>query len=221
MALRAIVVGSTGLVGKELVGLLLEDPRFDRIVSLVRRASGRAHDELEEHVVDFHDAESWAPLVEGDVLFSTLGTTLKAAGSKDAQYEIDYTLQYRVAEAAAKARVATYVLVSSIGASPGAWMFYSRMKGELERDVQKLGFERLRILRPGLLTGRREVPRAGERIGEALLSALGWMPGVGGLRPISARVVASAMGALALDPAPGTRIAEGRELFELRAPAAS
>jgi uncharacterized protein YbjT (DUF2867 family) len=120
MSTRAIVIGSTGLVGKQLVGQLLADARFERVVSFVRRPSGRTHARLEEHVIDFRAPDAWADRVEGDVLFSTLGTTLKQAGSKEAQYEVDYTFQFNTAQAAAKNGVKEYVLVSADRASPSS-----------------------------------------------------------------------------------------------------
>lgn len=142
MGARAIVIGSTGLVGKQLIEQLLEDARFDRVGSFVRRPSGRTHPKLDEHVVDFRAPDAWASQVTGDVLFSALGTTLKQAGSKEAQYEVDYTFQFRTAQAAAKNGVKEYVLVSSASASASSMVFYSRIKGELERDTQKLGSPR-------------------------------------------------------------------------------
>src|SRR5512138_1990587 len=98
--LRAVVVGATGLVGAELVRLLLADGRFAAVAVLVRRPAGVAHPKLAEHVVAFDAPEAWAPLVRGDVLFSALGTTIRAAGSEAAQYRVDHGHQYAVARAA-------------------------------------------------------------------------------------------------------------------------
>jgi uncharacterized protein YbjT (DUF2867 family) len=148
------------------------------------------------------------------VLFSALGTTLRAAGSQAAQYRVDHGYPYRVAEAARRNGVGTVVLVSSGGASPRSRIFYSRMKGELERDVEALGFARTRILRPGLLDGARREDRPGERWALRLLRPLApVLPA--GARPIPVGAVARAAVAAALDPAPGTRRYEAAELFRL------
>ena len=109
----AIVIGATGLVGHELVQQLLQDQRFVRVVVLGRRNSGFVHARLEEHLISFDQPEQWRHLVKGDVLFSALGTTLKTAGSKEAQYKVDHTYQLEVAKAAAANGVPVYVLVSS------------------------------------------------------------------------------------------------------------
>lgn len=215
MASRALVIGSTGLVGSNLVQLLLSDDRFERVVSLVRRSSGVSHPKLDEHVIDFRSPESFAPLVRGDVLFSTLGTTIRAAKTKEAQYEVDHTFQYEVAKLAKAAGVRTYVLVSSMGADPKSRLFYSRMKGELERDVSLLGFPCLRILRPSLLAGDRQEGRFGERFAFGVASALAWLPGIRTYRPIDARVVARAMIAAWADPTEGYKMYKADELFLL------
>ncbi|MGV3623625.1 MAG: NAD(P)H-binding protein [Archangium sp.] len=217
MGARAIVIGSTGLVGKQLVDLLLEDARFDRVVSFVRRTSGRTHAKLEEHVVDFRAPEAWADTVRGDVLFSALGTTIKQAGSKEAQYEVDYTFQFRTAQAAAKNGVPAYVLVSSTSANANSSVFYSRIKGELERDTQKLGFTSMTFVRPGLLGGDRENPRAGERFAESVLSVIGWLPGLMNVKTIQGRTVAKAAIAAWDNHTPGVTVLHNRELFVLGA----
>jgi uncharacterized protein YbjT (DUF2867 family) len=215
MSTRAIVIGSTGLVGKQLVGQLLADARFERVVSIVRRPSGRTHARLEEHVIDFRAPDAWADRVEGDVLFSTLGTTLKQAGSKEAQYEVDYTFQFNTAQAAAKNGVKEYVLVSADRASPSSMVFYSRIKGELERDTGKLGFTCMTVVRPGLLAGEREQPRAVEGMAEGVLNVIGALPGLGNLKPIQGAEVAKAMIAAWSKHTPGTTILHNQELFAL------
>ncbi len=189
----ALVIGATGLVGRQLVKLLLQDNRFEKVVVFVRRSTGLQHSKLREHIIHFEDLESWRSLVTGDVLFSTLGTTLKQAGSKGAQFKVDYTYQYNFAKAAAQNGVPKYVLVSSAGSSPDAALFYSRMKGELERDVQKLSFQQISIIRPGLLAGHRTKSRIGERIGFTVLNILRHFPSLAKYRPIDAQMVAKAM----------------------------
>ena len=145
--------------------------------------------------------------------FSSLGTTRKQAGSPAAQKRVDYDYQLAFAMAAASNGVGTYVLVSSSSANPGSRIFYTRLKGELDRDVQKLGFQRVRIMRPSLLRGDRQQPRGGEKLGSALLGALNALGIARKYREITGSVVAQAMLNAALDPEDGTRIYTLDELF--------
>ncbi len=207
------LLGATGRVGAPLLGQLLADGRFGKGGALGRRRTGLAHLKLEEQVIDFDAPESWASRVQGDVAFSALGTTRKQAGSQAAQRKVDGDYQLAFARAAARNGVGAYVLVSSASADPGSRLFYSRLKGELDRDVQALGFERVRILRPSLLGGARAGARAGEKVGHVLLGALNALGLARAYREIPGAVVAKAMINAALDPEPGTRIFTLDEVF--------
>lgn len=189
----ALLIGATGLVGSALTDLLLSDDRFEKLRVFVRRPTGKKHPKLEEQLISFDAVANWKRLLTGDVLFSTLGTTLKKAGSKEAQYKIDFTYQYEVAKAAAENGVQHYVLVSSAGASPQSSIFYSRMKGELEAAVKTFSIPHIHILQPGILQGARSEPRLGERIGIGVLSVLQAVPGLQKYKPIPATTVAQAM----------------------------
>jgi uncharacterized protein YbjT (DUF2867 family) len=211
----AIVLGATGLVGKQLVKKLLAHPGFTIVKVLVRRSTGISHPGLEEHVVNFNQPASWQHLVTGDVLFSAFGTTLKKAGSKEAQYKVDYTYQYEVAKAAAVNGVPVYVLVSAAFARPDAGVFYSRIKGELERDVQTLGFTTIHILRPGILAGHRTEKGVGERLGISIARAFSLIPGLGKYKPVKDVDVADAMIQAASRKEPGVYSYTLGEVFRL------
>ncbi len=204
----AVVFGATGLVGSHLVEELLNDGRYGTVRIFVRRESGLTHDKLDERIIDFDNPEIWSSDVTGDELFSALGTTRKAAGSLEAQYRVDYTYQYNAAKAAADNGVKTLVLVSSPGANPKSKIFYTRMKGELDRDVQKLPFEIIVLIKPSLLTGKRENTRLGETlgayIGHILTRVLFFLYT---FRPIHGRTVARAM-VNAVNGAAGERVTE-------------
>ncbi|MDF7811760.1 NAD(P)H-binding protein [Hymenobacter sp. YC55] len=203
----ALLIGATGLVGDYLLRQLLSDARFATIKVFTRRPTGYQNpSKLEEHLIDFDEPEKWQHLLVGDVLFSALGTTLHQAGSQSAQYKVDYTYQFRTAEAAAQNGVVTYVLVSAASADPDAFVFYTRMKGELERSIKRLPFQRIRIIQPGMLTGNRREPRLAERIALPLAALVAHVPGLAPYRPIHGREVAQAMINAALDEKPGIQI---------------
>lgn len=210
--MEAVVIGATGLVGKQIVHLLLDDPAWSRVRVLGRRACGVTHAKLDEHVIDFDRPEAWRELVRGDVAFSALGTTLKAAGSKEAQWRVDYTYQHEFAKAASANGVPAFVLISSGGASASSRMFYLRMKGELERDVSALPFERVRLLQPSVLDGEREEKRTAERFFVAVLRPISSILSAK-VRPVRGETVARAAIRSALDTTSGPRLIEAQEIF--------
>ena len=146
--MKAIVIGATGAVGKELVKVLLSRPDYETVITFTRRPLGIDSPKLESHVIDFDRPDTWEDLVRGDVLFSALGTSLKQAGSKEAQYKIDHDYQLSFARAARAKGVSHFVLVSSAGADPSSSFFYLKLKGIIEKDAEALAFPGLSILRP-------------------------------------------------------------------------
>ena len=189
----AIVIGATGLVGSQLVQLLLKDDRFSTIKVFARRSTAIDHPKLQEHIIDFNEPEQWKHLVTGDILFSCLGTTLKTAGSKEAQYKVDHTYQFNFAKAAAENGVRVYVLVSAAMANEKSRIFYTRMKGELERDVMQLPFEYIHIIQPGMLAGDRKENRPLEKIATPVIQFLNKLGIAKKQKPVHASIVAQAM----------------------------
>jgi uncharacterized protein YbjT (DUF2867 family) len=211
----AIVIGASGLVGTELVKTLLQDPEYSGIHVYARSSLEISHPKLSTHLIDFDKPDTWKHVIKGDVLFSALGTTLKQAGGQQAQYKIDHTYQYQFAEAAAFNDVPVYVLVSSASASPQSKLFYSRMKGELERDVKKLPFLSTYILQPSLLVGNRKHPRFGEKVGYVVLSMINAVGLFRKYRSITGKTVADAMINASKTAAPGVHIFTLDQIFNL------
>lgn len=209
--MKAVLIGATGAVGKDLLQALLEDARYTEIVAFARRALGVQHEKLREHTIDFDAPATWQELVKGDVLFSTLGTSLKQAGSKEAQRHIDYDYQLTFAKAARANGVKSLVLLSSIGANSKSSIFYLRLKGELDDAVQCLGFDSLSIVRPPSLI-RAKSKRFGETASVKFLQAANAIGLAKRLAPMETAVVARSMAALGLDSASGTRIIEGQDV---------
>ena len=149
--MKALIIGATGATGKDLVTQLLNDDAYIEVHCFVRKPMSITHPKLHAHVVNFETPEAWADLLHGDVAFSCLGTTLAVAGSKDAQWRVDYDYQYAFAEHCKNNGVPTFVLVSAAGAKAQSKLFYNRMKGALEEAVKKLNFPRLLIFQPSIL----------------------------------------------------------------------
>ncbi len=216
MKKSALILGATGLVGEHLVRLLLDDDGYEEVKIFVRRPTGISHTKLLEQIVDFEDIKTWKTLLSGNVLFSCLGSTIKKASTREKQYRVDYTYQYKAAVAAADAGVAAYVLISSSGANPHSRIFYSRMKGELDRDIKKLPFQAIRIVKPSVLVGERREKRRGEAAAIVLGKIVATLiPPLRKYRPIAAEVVARAMIKVAEDGEPGIKEYELGEVFTL------
>ena len=190
--MKALVIGATGATGKDLVSQLLTDKGYDEVNVFVRRPLAVENPKLKTHIVNFDKPEEWKDLVKGDVAFSCLGTTLKAAGSKEAQRKVDYDYQYHFAKAAKENEVEDYILVSSYGANPKSKIFYSRMKGELEQSIKALHFNKLMIFQPGMLD-RKDSERTGEVLGGKIIKFANKFGVLTQQKPLPTAVLAKAM----------------------------
>ena len=188
----ALIIGATGATGKDLVQKLLADKDFEEVHAFVRRPLNIENDKLKSHIVNFEQPDEWKDLVKGDVAFSCLGTTLKDAGSKEAQRKVDYDYQYNFAKAAKENEVEDYILVSSYGANPKSKIFYSRMKGELEQSIKALHFNKLMIFQPGMLD-RKDSERTGEVLGGKIIKFANKFGVLTQQKPLPTAVLAKAM----------------------------
>lgn len=190
--MKALVIGATGATGKDLVQQLLLDNDFNEVNVFVRKPLNIYNDKLKTHVIDFEKPEEWKSLVDGDVAFSCLGTTLKDAGSKEAQRKVDFDYQYEFAKAAKANNVEDYILVSAYGADPRSKIFYSRMKGELEQAVRNLHFNKITIFKPGMLE-RKDSERTGEVLGSRIIKFANKLGLFESQKPLPTAVLAKAM----------------------------
>lgn len=190
--MKAIIIGATGATGNDLLKKLIEDPDFEEIHTLVRKKPQIEDAKLFSHIVDFEKPELWKHLVIGDVAFSCMGTTLRDAGSKEAQRKIDFDYQFQFAKAAKENQVDDFILVSAYGASPTSKVFYSKMKGELEEEIKAMHFHQLTIFKPGLLQ-RKNTQRIGEVIGLKVLNIINKIGLFNHYKPLPTEVLAQAM----------------------------
>jgi uncharacterized protein YbjT (DUF2867 family) len=208
----ALLAGASGLVGRELLRLLTESPRYDPIHSLVRRSTSAPPLKVQEHVVDF---EQLPALPQVDDVLIALGTTIAIAGSESAFRRVDHDYVVAVARAGRAAGARRLGVVSALGADANSRIFYNRVKGEAERDLAALGYESVTIVQPSLLLGDRESlgqpARAGEVWARRLLAPIsGLLPA--GFRPVRASDVAAALLVAVEAGAPGVVKLTSREL---------
>lgn len=190
--MKALVLGATGATGKDLVSQLLHDKDFEEVDIFVRKPLDIRNDKLKVHVINFDRPDEWKDSVKGDVVFSCLGTTLKTAGSKEAQRKVDFDYQYQFAKAAKENNVDDYVLVSAYGANPKSKIFYSKMKGELEEAVKQLHFNKITIFKPGMLE-RKDSDRTGEVLGSRIIKFANKIGLLESQKPLPTDILAKAM----------------------------
>ncbi|MGD0577917.1 MAG: NAD(P)H-binding protein [Bryobacteraceae bacterium] len=212
----AVVAGATGMIGRYLIRTLLEDSFYDVIVALTRRPLEIDARKLEQRFVDF-DRLTTDDMVGATHLFCCLGTTMKAAGSREAFRRVDYEYCERFARLGRKAGAARMMLLSSAGAHPRASSFYLRTKGKVEEAVSALDFEALHIFRPGVLMGQRNEDRPGERVAAGLSRAFEFLMtrALAKYRPMPAGVLAASMAAAGERGEPGMHVHHYPEIVRL------
>lgn len=168
----ALVAGATGLVGSALLRQLLDHPGYAEIRVIGRRPPALEAGKIRFLSSDFRNLAELAPQLGVDDAYCCLGTTIKAAGSREAFEKVDYHMVVDLARAAHAAGAKRFLVVSAIGASERSPAFYSRVKGRMEKDVMALPFVAVHVVQPSLLLGERAELRPGERVAQKLSPAL-------------------------------------------------
>ncbi|TMI87429.1 MAG: oxidoreductase [Bacteroidetes bacterium] len=193
-AKTATLIGATGLIGGELLNLVLKDDYFQTVRILIRRPFNLVHPRLEKKLVDFSDNDSLlVALDNSDVVFCAVGTTQKKVKGDQAAYrKVDYDIPVHAGRFCKMVGCKIFVLVSSVGANSKSKNFYLKLKGEVEDEVETMGLESVHIMRPSMLLGERKESRPLEKIGQAMMKVLSFfLPSK--YKPIKARDVAKAM----------------------------
>jgi len=170
MANKAIIAGASGLIGSNLLEILLAHPEYSEVLILVRKELPINHTKLTQLVVDFDSLDDYATLLTGHAVFCCLGSTRKKTPDFNIYRKIDHDYPVQLAQIAVKNGINQYHLVSSIGANSASKVFYTKTKGETEDDIKKAGLYCLNIYQPSVLEGKRtESKRLEERIITALM----------------------------------------------------
>lgn len=204
----AILIGATGLVGAACLAQLLESPAYRRVIAVSRRPVALKHRKLVHIETPFDQLGVALDGQAADDAYCCLGTTIRQAGTKAEFNKVDYGYALEFAAAARRQGATHFLLVSALGANAHSPVFYNRVKGLLEKEVEALGFPRLSIFRPSFLLGARGDSRPGEALGirlSNLVSPLLRGP-LSPMHPVAGADLAAAMVACAesAEP-PGTR----------------
>ena len=207
---RVILVGATGLVGREAAQQAGDNP-YVELACPVRRVPPNATDRHGMVEVDFEDLDAAGFDWKADGIAIALGTTIRTAGSREAFERVDLELVVEVARRAREAGTKACAVVSSVGAAADSGNFYLRTKGRMEAALRELGFRTLVILQPSLLAGQRDELRVGEQL--SLLGAAIFRPLIPRrYQAVKADAVARGLLNGAMDRIPGERLIRSEDI---------
>ncbi|HEY0742218.1 MAG TPA: NAD(P)H-binding protein [Chryseosolibacter sp.] len=212
----ALLAGSTGLIGRQLLQLLLNNPRYTVVKALTRTKLDITHPKLVEIKVDYARLEDVKLQLQADDVYCCLGTTMTKAKTKQKFREIDFEYPLALARITKELGAKQFLLVSALGADKRSSVYYNQVKGELEDAVNKIDFDAIHVFRPSLLLGLREEKRAGEDAAKIVYKIF-WFLIPDKYKAIEAIKVAQAMEYYAQRDQKGKFTHESREMQNLPA----
>ena len=171
----AIILGATGLTGSILLEKLITDDSFEKIVLFSRSSAGKDNPKIEEHLIDLFELQKHADAFKADVVFCCIGTTKAKTPDNEFYKKIDYGIPVTAAKLAKKNGIETFIVISSLGADEDSQVFYSKTKGEMQRDVLEQNISNTYILQPSLIVGNRDESRFGEHMAKVFMKVFGFL----------------------------------------------
>jgi hypothetical protein len=164
--IKAIITGSTGMVGEGVFLECLQHPAVESILVINRRPCGITHPKVKEIIhTDFFDLSPIEPgLAEYNACFFCAGVS--SVGMKEPEYtRITYDLTMNFAQTLSKLNPdMTFCYVSGAGtdSSEKGRMMWARVKGKTENDLMKLQFKNVYAFRPAFMKavkGQKNLPK--------------------------------------------------------------
>jgi uncharacterized protein YbjT (DUF2867 family) len=171
----ALVAGATGLIGEQLLQLLIEDPYYGKVIAVTRKPLDIQHPKLETITLNFDKLSEHYSLLKADDVFCCLGTTIRIAKTKEAFRKVDFDYPIELARLTKIQGTSQFLLVSALGADKNSSVFYNQVKGEVEEAIQKIAFSSFHVFRPSLLLGPRTEHRTGEDAAKVFFKFLGFL----------------------------------------------
>lgn len=173
---HALVLGASGLIGSELLALLIADPDFSKVTLLLRKPLEVKDAKVIQHVVDFGQAESWRDKFENvDLVFCAVGTTRNKTPNLVDYRKVDYDIPMHAIAFSESAQVEKFMLVSSVGADAKSKNFYLKIKGEVEDVLEKAQIPVRGVFQPSLLLGKRKEKRFGENLARIIMPVFNFL----------------------------------------------
>jgi uncharacterized protein YbjT (DUF2867 family) len=164
MSYRVILVGASGLIGSNLLSELIQSEAITEILLLVRKSTGISNPKIKELILNFDELNSYSSEIQGDIMYSCLGTTTRETPDSKLYKKIDLEYPLNLAKLGVKNGVSQFHIISSLGADPESSNSYLKLKGELEQELKKLHIPSLHIYQPSFLIGDRKENRLSDKI---------------------------------------------------------
>jgi len=191
----ALIFGSSGLIGKELLNIIIQNKSYNNIKIFVRTLPENNNSKVEIIKTDFTNLEKHKDSIVGNDCFFCIGTTRKDTPNNEEYRRIEYNIPINVARIAKENSVESFIYISSVGANSRSSGTYLKNKGEVEEELNILNFSKLAVVRPSILLGKRKRNRLGESIGKNIMQTLSplFLRNLKKYKPIQAQLVAKAM----------------------------
>jgi len=214
---KAILFGASGFIGTELLHELLNSNDYEQVTIVVRKPLNMQHPKLKTLVGDFNSLPQLKSDIVADDIFIALGTTKKNTPNEKEYYQIDHDYPVLAAKIAKMNGAKAVFVVSAIGANVNSTIFYTKTKGELERDIIALDFDHTHIFQPSMLLGNRNENRPMEKIGIKLFTVLNplFFGGLNKYKGIEGKNVAKAMNNAAKNNSEKVKIYQWSEMNSL------
>ena len=163
--------GSTGLIGGEILKLLIDDDHYEAINVITRKKVNVKSKKIKNYIIDFSNPEDYKKVIKKEnIIIASIGTTQSKVNFNKTEYrKVDYDILLNIAKACKSNQASSFCFVSSAGANEKSKNFYLGLKGEIENSIMQLGLNTCLIFRPSLLLGKRNEFRFGEIIAQKIM----------------------------------------------------
>ena len=164
MKIRAIITGSTGMVGKGVLLECLDSPIVESVLVINRKTIGIKHEKLTEIThTDFYDLSPVEAQLKGyNACYFCLGVS--SFRMSEADYtKVTHDLTLHFAETVLRMnRGMTFTYVSGVGtdSSEKSKTMWARVKGRTENDLLKMPFKAAFMFRPGYIQPMKGIKSA-------------------------------------------------------------
>lgn len=172
MPKTAIILGASGATGGEVLQLLLNDSRYEKVKLFSRSSVNNSHPKIEEHLADLFELEKLKADFTADEVYCCIGTTKAKTPDKDTYRKIDYGIPVTAAKLAKENNIPAFIVISAMGADAESRIFYNRTKGEMQDDVLETNVSKTHILQPSLIVAERNDGRIMEKLASGFMKLL-------------------------------------------------